>query len=73
MSVADEVVVVTLALPEGQDWAWYATENVVGLSSRLDDAGRARALDDLQAFWRRQCIRAVPDARPAQETAHALA
>lgn len=36
-------VIRTLDLPEGQDYALFPDANVVGLSSRLDDAGRERA------------------------------
>lgn len=35
---------VVIDLPEGQDYIWFDEFNIVGLSSRLDDAGRACAL-----------------------------
>lgn len=35
---------VTMDLPIGQDYLWFRDMNVVGLSSHLDDAGRACAL-----------------------------
>lgn len=69
----EDTVIVTLALPRGQDFAWFASENVVGLGSHLDEQGRMQALDDLQAYWRRQCMRVVPDPRPAEDPAAALA
>jgi hypothetical protein len=40
----DETIVRTMDLPDGQDSVIFADCNLVGLSSRLDDAGRQRVL-----------------------------
>lgn len=56
----EETLVITVDLPPGQDWAWYADLNIVGLSSHLCTGGRERALFELQAAWRRRFVRIVP-------------
>lgn len=44
---ADEQTIVrTLDLPEGQDYVLYRDMNIVAVSSRLDEAGRERALTE---------------------------
>lgn len=48
-----------LDLPEGRDWVWFSDANMIGLSRRLDAAGRERALVELQEHWRRNCLRAT--------------
>lgn len=53
----EETVIHILDLPAGQDWVWFADGNIIGLSRRLDEAGREAALCDLQATWRRSLIR----------------
>jgi hypothetical protein len=58
----EETVVRVLDLPDGQDWKWLGDANVVILSSRLDCAGRLRALDELQKHWRRAHLRLVETA-----------
>jgi hypothetical protein len=58
-----EPKIVTMPLPHGRDWLWYADLNLVALAPHLDDAGRERALDELQAEWRasiRRRLAAVP-------------
>lgn len=45
----DETIVYTMDLPVGQDFVVFTDCNVVGLSSRLDDAGRERALTEAGA------------------------
>lgn len=37
----------------GEDAVWHPGLNIVTVSPRLDAAGRERALDELQAEWRR--------------------
>lgn len=46
--------IITRELSRGQDYVWYQEFNIVALSSRLDAAGRERALDELLARWRRE-------------------
>jgi hypothetical protein len=65
----EETVQMVLDLPPGQDWRWMPDCNIVVLSSRLDEAGRQRALCDLQATWRRTLLRAVPDQRECPDVA----
>lgn len=57
----EKTVQMVLDLPEGRDWEWLPDCNILVLASRLDEAGRQRALSDLQATWRRQFIKAVPE------------
>lgn len=55
--------VITMPLPNGRDWLWYSDLDIVALAPHLDVAGRERALDELQAEWRRDTRRhlyAVP-------------
>lgn len=65
----EKTVQMILDLPLGQDWAWLPDCNVVALSSRLDAAGRERALNDLQATWRRSFLRSVPAAGTCPDVA----
>lgn len=58
----EETVFRTLDLPEGRDWVWMPEANVVVLASRLDCAGRLRALDELQKWWKRKHLRVVETA-----------
>ena len=44
--------IVTFELPFGQEALWYPEWNVVAVAPHLDEAGRERALDRLQAEWR---------------------
>ena len=57
----EQTVQMILDLPAGQDWRWLPDCNIIVLSARLDEAGRQRAISDLQATWRRSLIKAVPD------------
>lgn len=57
----EETLIVTVDLPSGLDWRLYSDLNMVGLGSHLCEAGRERALTELQASWRREFIRVVPD------------
>lgn len=62
-----EPKIVTMPLPHGRDWLWYADLNIVALAPHLDDAGRDRAIDELQAEWRaavRSCLSVVRDGDP---------
>lgn len=59
--VNEETLIVTVDLPSGRDWAWFADCNTVGLGAHLDAAGRERALTELQDEWRRAFVRVVPD------------
>lgn len=58
----EDTIIKTLELPHGEEWAWFADANLVVLSPRLDAAGRERALTEVQAHWRRRCLRVVEDA-----------
>lgn len=42
----EQSIVRTLDLPDGQDYVLYRDMNVVAVSSRLDEAGRERALTE---------------------------
>lgn len=58
----EETVQMVLELPEGhRGWEWLPDCNIMVLSSRLNPAERERAITDLQATWRRQFIKAVPE------------
>lgn len=48
---AAEIVIMETAY--GEDAVWHPDLNLVVLHPRLDAAGRERALDELQARWRR--------------------
>lgn len=45
--------IMTMEPAYGEDAVWHPELNLVVLSPRLDAAGRERALDELQAEWRR--------------------
>lgn len=47
--------------PGTRPWRWHADANLVILCSSLDEHGREEALSDLQAQWRREGMRVVPD------------
>lgn len=57
----EDTIVKALPLPYGQRWLWLADANMVLLSDELDEAGRESALCDVQAHWRRSCIRVVEE------------
>lgn len=57
----EKTLVKTMSLPFGQPYAWYGDLNMVVLCPSLDDAGRKRAMDEVQAHWRRSCLQVVPD------------
>ena len=57
--MSEQTLIKTLDLPCGQDWAWYADANIVGLGRHLDAEGRERALNEVQDHWRRSCLRVV--------------
>lgn len=59
----EKTVVMVLDLPEGTDWRWLPDCNILAVASRLCPAERERAIDDLQATWRRQFISVVSDSR----------
>lgn len=53
-------------LPHGEVGLWYPDLNVVVLSPELDtEARRHLALWEVQAHWRQECIRFVPEPRAA--------
>lgn len=54
--------IVTMELPYDQDWLPYPDLGIVALAPHLDAAGRERALDELQAEWRRALRTPVPEA-----------
>lgn len=45
--------IVIMEPSHGEDAVWHPELNMVVVSPRLDAAGRERALDELQARWRR--------------------
>ncbi|MGZ6776911.1 MAG: hypothetical protein ACXVGF_04510 [Blastococcus sp.] len=55
----EKTIVMVLDLPEGTDWRWLPDCNILAVSSRLCPAERERAIDDLQATWRRSLIHIV--------------
>lgn len=55
----EETIVLTVDLPDGTLWVWMGDANTVLLSSSLCEVGRANALDDLQAVWRRRCLHVI--------------
>lgn len=55
----EDTVVMVLDLPDGTDWEWLPDCNILALSSRLCAVERERAIDDLQATWRRSMLRLV--------------
>lgn len=55
----EQTIVLTLSLKDGEDYVWYGDANTVGLSSRLTEAERARALEDLASQWRQSMLRVV--------------
>jgi hypothetical protein len=59
--MTEKTVVRTMELPNGRDWLWFADLNVVGLAPHLDAAGVERAYAEMTAWWRRSCLRLVPD------------
>ena len=58
--MGEKTLIKTMELPAGRDWEWFGDANVVVLAAHLDEEGRQRALTEVQAFWRRSCIRVVP-------------
>lgn len=55
--MAEDTIIKTMDLPEGEDWALYPDLNVIVLASRLDCAGRVRAIEAILLQWRRQHLR----------------
>jgi hypothetical protein len=55
----EQTIVKVMQLPEGKDWRWFPDLNLVVVSDRLDKAGQAAALADLQEKWRRSMLRMV--------------
>lgn len=54
--MSDRVTEVIIDLPDGQDYSWFVELNYVGLSSRLDAAGRERALRKFrEQFMAEEC------------------
>ena len=43
---AEKTVIVTVNLPPGQNWVWFADCNMVGLAPHLDADGRWQALTE---------------------------
>jgi hypothetical protein len=61
----EDTLIKTMALPNGRDWEWYGDLNLVVLAPHLCPAQREMALNEVQAHWRRSCIRILPS--PDQE------
>jgi hypothetical protein len=59
----------TLSCPE-RGWDRHADANLVVLAADLDEAGREAALSEVQAHWRRSCIRVVTDDEPLPQFVH---
>lgn len=57
--MSEDTLIKTMRLPHGRLWEWFADLNVVALCPSLDAAGREWALSEVQAHWRRSCLRAV--------------
>jgi hypothetical protein len=57
----EDTLIKTMPLPFGQRWLWLADANMVLLSPCLDERQREMAMGELQAHWRRSCIRVVED------------
>lgn len=57
--ITEQTILLTHVLPPGVDYRWIADCNVVVLSAGLDAAGRQRAIDDLQAQWRKRWLSPV--------------
>lgn len=55
----EQTVVLTIALPEGQRWAWLGDCNVLALSPHLNATERQEALIEVGATWRRSFLRVV--------------
>ena len=56
----EHTLIKTMPLPQGRDWEWFADANIVVLAPHLCEEGRERALTEVQAHWRRSCIRVLP-------------
>lgn len=52
----EQTVVVTMNIPGGDDARWMPEFNLIVLAPHLDDLGRRRAVDEVQARWRREWI-----------------
>lgn len=59
---SEETVFRTIELPNGQSWAWYPDLNIIAFAPHLDCAGRQRAIDEIQAQWRREHMRLAESA-----------
>lgn len=57
--MTEKTLIKTMPLPFGQCWAWYPDANVIALSPDLTESEREHALCEVQAHWRRSCIRIV--------------
>jgi len=57
--VNEDTLLLTRPLPYGQEWAWHADANIVVLAPHLCPEERERALTEVQAHWRRSCLRVV--------------
>ena len=69
----EDTLIKTLPLPNGRDWEWYADANVIVLAPHLCPAERERALCNLQAQWRREGFRLIPDESVPARTTQPLA
>jgi hypothetical protein len=56
---SEETVVLIGWSPYGRNWTWHPEANVLVLSPCLSEAGRERAISELQDHWRKHCIRIV--------------
>ena len=56
----EDTLIKTMPLPQGRDWEWFADANIVVLAPHLCPAQREQALTEVQAHWRRSCLRVLP-------------
>lgn len=67
--------VVTMPLPHGRDWLYYPDINLLALAPHLDEAGRERCVDEMQAEWRASMLKRLasiprnPDPTPRRRPA----
>lgn len=50
---------VTMPLPHGRDFLWFADLNILALAPHLDDTGRQNAVHQAAAEWSREMCRSV--------------
>lgn len=56
----DDTLIKTMPLPDGRLWEWFPDANVVVLAPGMCPAQQEEALNQVQAHWRRSCLRVLP-------------